>query len=101
MGRWAAPPGRFDPHLGGGRPGIAGGLHVRYVLALLERVEVAGQHAVTVEIEQAALRGQDKAKILVRRELGDLPEMLVLGVVAEILGAALALVLELQKLLLG
>ena len=54
-----------------------------------------------MEIEQAALLGQEESEVLLGRNLGDLAEELVFGVVVAGLGAAVALLLEVGELPLG
>src|SRR5262249_33671563 len=71
----------LHPHLGRDRAGVPHVLVVVDLVAALEVVEVAGQQRVTVEIEQATLFGQQESEILLRRDLGNLTQRLVFGIV--------------------
>src|SRR5262245_65047731 len=68
------------------------------MIAALEIVEVAAEQRVAVEVEQAALLGHEESEVLPGGDLGDLAERLVLGVVVAGLGAAVALLLEVEEL---
>src|SRR5262245_46043624 len=85
-------------HLGRDRAGIAHALVVIDLISALEIIEVAGQQRVAVEVEQAALFGQQEAEILLGSDLGDLAQRLVLGVVISGLGAAVSLFFEIEQL---
>src|SRR5262245_1664786 len=71
------------------------------MIAALEIVKVAAEQRVAVEVEQAALLGHEESEVLPGGDLGDLAERLVLGVVVTGLGAAVALLLEVEELPLG
>ncbi len=66
-----------------------------------QRVEVTGQHTVTMEIEEAALLGQEEPEILPLGDLGDLTEELVLAVMVRLLGTPLSSLLPFDQLFLG
>src|SRR5262245_6292445 len=90
---------RLHPHLGRDRAGVADILVVMDFVAAREMVEVAGEHGVAVEVEQAALLGDEKAEILLGRDLGDLAERLIAEiVVAILLDAVAALLLDVDEL---
>src|SRR6266487_94095 len=91
----------LHPHLDRGRPGVADVLDIIDLVARAQFLEIAGQHTVAGEIQEPALLGQQEAEILLGIELRDLPQKLVLGVVLGLAGAALALVLQLDQLILG
>ena len=60
-------------------------------------VEIAGQHGVAVEIEQAALLGDEESEVLLGGDLGNLAERLVAGIVVTVLlDPVAALLLELE-----
>jgi len=54
-----------------------------------------------VEIKKSALLGHEESLVSFRRQLGHLAEGLILGVVMRLLGAALALLLEVAQTPLG
>src|SRR5262245_46847767 len=56
------------PDLAGGRAGVAHVLDVIDLVTALERVEIARQRAVAVEVQEAAFLGHEKAEILLGRE---------------------------------
>src|SRR5262245_22817289 len=91
----------LHPHLGRDRAGVPHVLVVVDLVAALEVVEVAGQQRVTVEVEQATLFGQQESEILLRRDLGNLTQRLVFGIVVADLCSAVALLFEVEQLPLG
>src|SRR5262249_5953255 len=66
------------PHLGGDRAGVADVLDVIDLVTAVERVEVAREYGVAVEVEQAAFLRDQEAEIAAAVGVGDLPERLVL-----------------------
>src|SRR6266702_4688342 len=93
----------LDAHLDGGRPGVADVLDVIDLVTLAQLLEIAGQHAVAVEVQQPAFLGQQEAEILLGIAFRDLAQKLVLGIVLGVASATatLALLLQLAKLVLG
>src|SRR6266487_4578229 len=85
-------------YLGRDRAGVAHVLVVMDVFSNLEIVEVSGQQRVAVEVEQAAFFRQQESEILLRRDLGDLAQRLVFGVVIPGLGTAVAPLFEVEQL---
>src|SRR5690606_23419429 len=83
------------------RPRIAHLLHVVNLVAHPELVEVALEHGIAVEVEAAALLGQQKSVILLRIKLGHLTQELVLQIVLTSLVAALALLTQPCELAFG
>src|SRR5262245_12205259 len=88
-------------HLGRDRAGVAHVLVIVDLLAALEVIEIAGQQRVTMEVKQSALLREQESEILLGRDLRDLAQRLVLGVVIAGLGAAVALLFEVEQLPLG
>src|SRR5262245_37546549 len=88
-------------HLGRDRAGVAYVLVIVDLLAALEVIEIAGQQRVTMEVEQSALLREQEPEILLGRDLRDLTQRLVFGVVLAGLGAAVALLFEVEQLPLG
>src|SRR5262245_6802620 len=86
----------LHPHLGRDRAGVAHVLVVVDLVAAFEVVEVAGQQRVAVEVEQATLFGQQESEILFRRDLGNLTQRLVFGIVVADLCSAIALLFEVE-----
>src|SRR5215510_16029767 len=73
-----------------------------HLVAARETVEVAGKDGVAVEIEQAALLGDEEAEILLGCDLGDLTERLIAEiVVAVLLGAIATQLLDVEELTFG
>jgi len=54
-----------------------------------------------VEIKEPALLGHEESLVSFRRQLGHLAEAVILGIVVRLLGAALALLLEVAQTPLG
>src|SRR5262249_30090851 len=84
-------------HLGCDRAGVAHVLVVIDLISKLEIVEVAGQQRVAVEVEQAALFREQESEIFLGRDLRDLAQRLVFGVVIPSLGAAVTLLFEVEQ----
>src|SRR5436190_20326805 len=80
----------FHPDLAGDRTGIAHLLHIEQLIAELKLVEIAGEHAVAMEIEEAALLVHEEAEVLLLRKLGYLAQELVLDITPAIAGRPIA-----------
>src|SRR5690348_12404615 len=91
----------FHPDLGRHRPSVADVLDVIDLVAAPQFVKIAGQDRIAVEIEEPAFLGHKKSLVSFRRQFGHLAESLVLGIVVRLLGAALALLVEVAQPALG
>ena len=91
----------LHPDLAGDRSGVAHAGDVVDLVAAPQVVEISGQHRIAMEVEQGAFLREQESELAAGIGLGDLPHRLVRPVVVGFLGAAVALLLDVEQLPLG